>query len=225
MTTHGSPLTARRPRACRPALLAARTAGIAAVVLALAGLAVPAAGAAAAPSGRASAGTGGWAIQPTPNPLTSQGQLAAVSCTSPSTCIAVGGRQDRAGAGVTLAESWNGTAWSVLKTPNPSGANRSSLVGVSCTSATFCIAVGTTDSGSSTLAEAWNGTSWSIRQTPSVPGAQFNGVSCTTPTACTIVGFNVSGTARYALAERWNGTSWSVQSTAPGTPASSLASV
>jgi hypothetical protein len=49
--------------------------------------------------------------------------LNDVSCTSasncsPSACMAVG---DFAGIGneLTLAESWNGTAWTVVKTPHP----------------------------------------------------------------------------------------------------------
>ncbi len=226
MISHGAPRSTGRSPARGPALAAAaRIAGIAGVVLALGSAAVPAAGGATVPSagdaavtatpataaqpGRTTARSTAWAVQPTPNPLVRDGQLTAVSCTSPSACIAVGGRRDRAGAEVTLAEVWNGTAWSVQKTPNPPGVPSSSLVGVSCTSATFCIAVGQT---ATALAEVWNGTTWSIQRTASVPFAAFNGVSCTSPSACTLVGTTGSD----ALAERWNGTSWSVQSTAPG---------
>jgi len=216
----------------------ARTAGTAGVVLALGGAAVPSAGATTVPSaGDAAAPTAAaarpdhgaarsaaWAVQPTPNPLASQGQLIAVSCSSATACIAVGGRQGRTGAGVTLAESWNGTAWSVQKTPNPPGATESSLAGVSCTSATFCIAVGlaTSPTSDQPVAEIWNGSTWSIQQTPSVTDAQFKGVSCTSSRACTLVGQFFNGTSSYALAERWNGTTWSVQSAAPGTPTSTF---
>jgi len=62
----------------------------------------------------------------------------------------------------TLAEVWDGTSWSSRPTPNPKdpGTNGSVLSGVSCASATACMAVGHYYAG---LAEAWNGTSWSIR--------------------------------------------------------------
>src|SRR5207248_2690095 len=103
MINAGSPLSTRRRSARRPALVAmARTAGIAGVVLALGGAAVPSAGAATVPSagdGAAPAAasarsapvaarSAAWAVQPTPNPLIRLGSLAAVSCTSPTACVA-----------------------------------------------------------------------------------------------------------------------------------------
>jgi hypothetical protein len=42
----------------------------------------------------------------------------------------------------TLAEGWNGSTWAVQATPNPSGSATSNLNGVSCTSASACIAAG-----------------------------------------------------------------------------------
>src|SRR5947209_3840531 len=72
-------------------------------------------------------------------------------------------------AQVTLAERWNGTGWSVQRTPNPSGALVSSLRGVSCTAPTACTAVGSYVSSVGAqvpLAERLNGTSWSVQATP-----------------------------------------------------------
>jgi hypothetical protein len=119
-----------------------------------------------------------------------------------------------------LAETWNGTSWSVEATPNPSGAEQSNFTGVSCTSASACTAVGdyTDDSGTrDTLAEAWNGTSWSIQATPNPTGAEGSilaGVSCTSANACTAVGdYADSSGIQDTLAEVWDGTSWSVQTT------------
>jgi hypothetical protein len=87
-----------------------------------------------------------WAIQPTPNPAMTQGSsLAAVSCTSAASCTAVGQYQSsnlsNFGADQTLAEVWDGTAWSLRSTPNPSTAN-DSLAGVSCGASQMCTAVG-----------------------------------------------------------------------------------
>ena len=144
-----------------------------------------------------------WSRQPTPNRATPpRSALAAVSCTSASACTAVGSSAvDNFGSNsVTLAESWNGTTWSIQPTPN--GPNGNFLAGVSCASPAACIAVG--GSNDSALAEAWNGTSWSVQPTPATGSAKFASVSCTSPSACTAVGSPL-------LAERWDGTSWSIQ--------------
>jgi hypothetical protein len=49
--------------------------------------------------------------------------LSGVSCASDKACTAVGDWM-KAGTGkqVTLAEAWDGTAWTVQPTPNPTGA-------------------------------------------------------------------------------------------------------
>lgn len=101
------------------------------------------------------------AAQARPRPPSSAAltsELYGVSCISASTCVAVGDYVTSNGASKTLVERWNGTAWAVQSSPNPSSA--SYLNGVSCTSASACIAVGHYVSGSSvTLAERWDGTS------------------------------------------------------------------
>ncbi len=61
----------------------------------------------------------------------------------------------------TLAEVWNGTNWSIMKTRNPPHAG-TSLTSVSCTSTSFCAAVGAYYAHATgrylTLAESWDGT-------------------------------------------------------------------
>jgi hypothetical protein len=71
--------------------------------------------------------------------------------------------------GQTLAERGNGTAWSQMTSANAAAPAESALSGVSCRSATRCIAVGHSvlEGGVpaqhlNTLAEKWNGTSWTI---------------------------------------------------------------
>ena len=162
-----------------------------------------------------------WSIQATPNPTGAQSsQLSGISCTSPTACTAVGNYTDSTGTQRTLAERWNGTTWSIEKTPNPAGATASGLSGVSCTAATACTAVGefTDSSGTQqTLAEAWSATGWSVQTTVNPSGATasaLTGVSCRSATACTAVGNSTdsSGT-QTTLAESWNGTRWAVQTT------------
>jgi len=59
-----------------------------------------------------------WSLSSTPSPGSFGDELRGVSCTSPSSCMAVG---DFTGTGneLTLAEAWNGVTWAVVKTPRP----------------------------------------------------------------------------------------------------------
>jgi hypothetical protein len=137
-----------------------------------------------------------WAIQPTPaQPSSVFAALVAVSCTSATSCIAVGHTNtdtfysdDHVS---TLSEAWDGTKWTIQPTPAPGSS--SDLNAVSCTSPTACTAVGhyNTPTGKATLAERWDGTNWTIQSTPNPPGASsaLFGVSCTSTTACTAVGY------------------------------------
>ncbi len=164
----------------------------------------------------------GWASQAVPalpGPTSASGQLSAVSCTSRTSCTAVGSYTNSAGFALALAEHWNGARWSIQQTPNPAGATSTSLLGVSCTSKSACSAVGSYSASpgavAATLAERWNGARWSIQRTPSPPATtlpELDGVSCTSRTACIAVGsyVNTADTAA-ALVERWNGARWSIQ--------------
>src|SRR5215470_8213458 len=155
----------------------------------------------------------GWSVTPSPNPVIPAGQLFWVSCPAASSCMAVGTYTQASGAGVTLAEQWNGSAWRIQPVPSPPGAAWSALGGVSCASPSACEAVGITASRSgaqTAVAERWNGNSWQLQPTPTLSqGGGLNGVSCISASACTAVGGSGAG----PLAERWNGTRWSIQAT------------
>jgi hypothetical protein len=118
---------------------------------------------------------------------------------------------------VSLAEGWNGSAWTVQRTPNPAGSSSSVLSGVSCGSPGACLAVGRYTYGSQgqdlgVLAESWNGASWTIQTVPLPAGAlggSLLGVSCASASACTAVGYYAdSANSNVALAESWNGASF-----------------
>jgi hypothetical protein len=160
-----------------------------------------------------------WSVTPSPTPADISGPvyLNRVSCTSPTSCMAVGYYYNGSPY-QTLIESWNGTDWSIMPSPNPSN-NYDYLNGVSCTSSTNCVAVGAYwDSSANlplqTLIETWNGTEWSITASPDQSSSdnELQGVSCTRSTECMAVGWysSSSGPENQTLIEVWNGTSWSV---------------
>src|SRR5439155_23584200 len=139
-----------------------------------------------------------WSIVPSPNTSTTQNnELDRVTCTSASDCWAVGSYYiiDSPGStSQTLIEHWNGTAWSIVTSPNIS-ATHNFLNGVTCASASDCWAVGAynTDSvgGWRTLIEHWNGTAWSIVTSPNTSTTGINvlgGVTCTSASDCWAVG-------------------------------------
>lgn len=171
-----------------------------------------------------------WSLMSVPTPSGgSNARLTAVSCTSASACTAVGSYTPDDGQGSeiigTLAERWDGQAWSVQTTADPSSAAFASFSGVSCASSTSCSAVGSVDVDSpleNTLAEHWDGSSWALQATPELPGrqygpeAQLNAVSCPSTSDCTSVGYYLEpefGDPE-AVIERWNGSSWSLQTAA-----------
>jgi hypothetical protein len=162
-----------------------------------------------------------WVIKSTPNPSGAQdSQFAGVSCSSDTACTAAGESQRRSGANVALAERWNGKKWAIQSTPNPSGAEDTDPLGVSCSSSTACTTVGEYAKSSGvvvTLALQWSRKKWAIKSTPNPSGADgsvLQGVSCSSGKACTAAGTyqNSSGTW-LTLAERWSGKKWAIQST------------
>ena len=165
--------------------------------------------------GASGAPASGWSLQRVPDEAT---VLSAVSCVSPTACEAVGS-YTVFGAQVTVAERWNGSSWSVQRTPSPG-----SLSGVSCVSSTACTAVGT--SGGRALVLRWNGTSWVIQSTPTPSSGgvvRLVGVSCPSATVCIAIGAIVTGggggegasIGGVPLVEQWNGAGWSILPT-PG---------
>ncbi len=156
-----------------------------------------------------------WSVVGTPSPKGAQSsQLSSVSCASSTRCMATGSYLNSSSVSVTLAESWNGSRWSVVASPNPANANLSTLTGVSCVSSgssSRCLAVGhnytSGDNGDTTLAESWNGTAWSLTTSPSpAVNSSLYAVSCAAAKSCFAVGTFFNSSNNYAtLAESWNG--------------------
>jgi hypothetical protein len=136
-----------------------------------------------------------WSTQETPNPTEGTiTRLQDVSCISISQCYAVGYSSHGTNTATSLAETWNGTKWTIQTTPNPAGAKEVKLHGVACPS-TACWAVGgyLNSAGKEVaLAEGWNGKEWALQeveQPSSKPQSYgFSAVSCPSGGACVAVG-------------------------------------
>ena len=160
-------------------------------------------------------------------PVTSGTPLPSATgmdCVSASWCLAVGDSDTQSTAGSSFSELWNGTAWVLQTTPQPTTSVGSLLSSVSCAGVSFCQAVGQvnlTGPLSQNLIESWNGTQWAI--TASVPDTSATanntlaGVDCFSATTCSAVGSAAatSGPSPASLALTWNGTTWSI---VPNTP-------
>jgi hypothetical protein len=118
-----------------------------------------------------------------------------------------------------IAEVWNGQAWSLTTLPEPPGASQTTLTGVSCASATACIAVGnytTTTNQTVALAEQFNGVGWSLQSPANGTNVSLAAASCpSSSSTCTAVGQQLDPTTGSYLtaAELWSGTSWTPEST------------
>jgi hypothetical protein len=142
-----------------------------------------------------------------------------VSCVSSVFCIsAVAVETPTSTASV---QQWNGSSWQTVTLPAPSGATLVVLESVSCTSTSFCVAVGAQEVNSEglPLLYVWNGSTWSASTTPTLPStydaAFLVSVSCTGPTWCMATGWADNSTTSNTdtFAEQWNGSSWTIVST------------
>jgi hypothetical protein len=152
-------------------------------------------------------------------------RFEGVSCAAARQCTAVGSVTVGLLGIHALAESWNGSTWSLQTTPVPN-AERSVdlyLLGVSCSSPSACTAVGHYNEVNieQALVERWNGTAWQIQESPSPIGQPKEGeshwelskVSCASAASCVAVGsYSEKASASNLLGEQWNGTSWELES-------------
>jgi hypothetical protein len=157
-----------------------------------------------------------WSVVPNPwavgGDLLQQSALNGVSCVSASACVAVGttfAYGGGFGGGSVVIAKWNGKSWSDEGGVDGAAGRLAEnvLSGISCTSASQCVAVGsdTTLGGvMQTLIEQWDGSTWSLASSPN--SGALSSVSCVSAAACVAVGAD----GNLALVEQWDGTAWSV---------------
>jgi hypothetical protein len=170
---------------------------------------------------------GGWALQPAATPVRPVvSSLDGVSCSSASTCTAVGSQSD-----FGLAEQRTDAGWSAQSLGPSSAATSGGLSDVVCVTTAWCMAVGPAPDRDGSLLESsqfsgsatavtWNGATWTPLAVPAPNGAtesELFGVTCPTVTRCVAVGDYLEADGdRLPLLETWDGTTWRASSPSVG---------
>jgi hypothetical protein len=168
---------------------------------------------------------GPWTISSNPQvPSAAGDQLSAVTCTSTTSCVAVGAWYPSSAIYQTLIETWNGSSWTIVPSPDTSTSQSNLLSAVSCSSADACTAVGYSSGGSANIStgrpliETWNGSGWSIATSAATASGSdvLNAVSCVSPSFCMAAGVaqlaSPTNPDNVTFIEEWNGQAWSVVS-------------
>jgi hypothetical protein len=175
-------------------------------------------------AGALGACSGGWSVVASPNVGGQDNSLAAISGSSPGDVWAVGQFAPDANPNITLtlAEHFDGQAWSVVTTPNVGTNHANALLAVTAQpGAAWAVGydIGQ-DYLSHSLIEAWDGKAWTIVDHPQPFDTEnLYGVSSTSPSDVWAVGSGRNGEGEFhAIALHFDGHAWSVVPVAqPGT--------
>jgi hypothetical protein len=153
--------------------------------------------------------------------------MEQISCATATSCLAVGSSiRGTPGKSVPVAQVYDAGTWrnAVVKSPRTSGAP-SALLGVSCPTPSYCLAVGEYNSTSwgnpVPYAMAWNGRLLSAVARPPLPRSAsldtISGVSCPKVNSCVVLGHVTSAdSVNGTLVWTWDGAKWSTAN--PSTP-------
>jgi hypothetical protein len=155
-----------------------------------------------------------WTAVSTPSRSSRYNALQSVVALAPDDVWAVGAYQTSRQSirNVSLTQHFDGSSWTVVRSPNHRGETNAQLLGVDATGPDDVWAVGFGSGG--TLAEHWDGSKWRIVSTPNVPGMssnQLQSVTAIAPDDVWAVGNaqNAPASAR-TLVEHWNGSKWRI---------------
>jgi hypothetical protein len=145
-----------------------------------------------------------WIAQPIP-PTT--GYLAAIACSTPSQCVAVG--QGQGNQGIAITTNNGGTSWGPATVPAGIG----DVTTVTCGSDRRCMAIGSLSSGDVALVSTTAGATWT--QAGTLPGGitGASGVSCIDAQHCWATGHSTAGSV---VSTSNGGSSWTTLPIPPG---------
>jgi hypothetical protein len=162
-----------------------------------------------------STGAADWEIVASPNAGRQANSLSSVAAVADNDVWAVGWAFNQSlFAYRTLIEHWNGTRWSLVRSPNATnGYNLLNGVGVVAANDVWAVGQAAIGSTYTTLIQHWNGTSWSIVPSPNVPGSSNVLQAITVVSASDIwaVGYSQDTNFNtFTLTLHWNGSAWSI---------------
>jgi hypothetical protein len=154
-----------------------------------------------------------WRFQPSPRGSRFLSRLIAVDCPSARSCLA-GGQAYTSKLGrysYTIAMSWNGKRWRLLRPPTVAGRTQAELDGVHCNGPHDCEVVGGAPS-KPPLALRWTGT-WTRQSVPSpdFPPPILSGVFCASASSCIASAYTLSLEPGNGSVYSWDGKNWSLQ--------------
>jgi len=154
-----------------------------------------------------------WSRMSAPSPAGAESaSLEGVSCGSAKSCVAVGGFRMHGPDVTGFTGVWHGKSWAVVSVPWPKSVFDTSLSGVSCVSATGCVAVGNENGVRKPAAASWNGKQWTVTAVASPPAGKislFDAVACLTAANCVAAGHQGADMADgTGLSGFWNGKTW-----------------
>jgi hypothetical protein len=129
------------------------------------------------------------------------GFLDGITCTSSTTCVAVGNEVLSPNSTSALVETMTGSTWTKATLRLPASAQQAYLFRVACHSVGACVAVGywySTSSGGRPLIETLSRGSWSATPTPALPSGAGSGflfdIACPIVPSCLAVGDSYTST-------------------------------
>jgi len=160
-----------------------------------------------------------WNVVPTPKLNTNDNAaLNGIFAFASDNIFAVGYQPASNGAVQTLIEHWNGSAWTVVPSPNANNTGNV-LTSISAASPTDIWAVGDQVAPGievRTLALHFDGNIWSVVPTPNPVGGSeldqniLTSVVAVAPNDVTTVGFTVANFTELTMAQHWDGNTWTV---------------
>ena len=153
-----------------------------------------------------------WTLINSPNANDQANELRGVSAAADNDAWAVGTvyADNTFTKSRTLIEHWDGTRWSVVKSPNIN-ASINILEAIAAVTANDIWAVGVGITGFSTtpLIEHWNGIAWSIVANRGTTVGGLGGVAVVSANDVWAVGTGRAGDEDSTLILHWNGAAWS----------------
>ena len=173
---------------------------------------------------------GAWQIVASPNgssmTITNPSQdneLTGVACVTGDDCWAAGYYYNGSNYAQTLIEHYDGSAWSIVSSPNSQSVQDNLLNAITCVDASHCVAVGyyltpgveppfVPGTPDQTLVVQYDGTSWTLAKSPNRSTAEnaLYGVACASADTCSAVGIDFNGSSYESLVEQLNAGTWSI---------------